>query len=137
MDGIHFIFKATLCVFVCLKTDFPLKIIHSINEEQFPCRSHSATSWLGVELWLPARHLLTRTCLSTPLLGSSYNVFGVFGVFYQPGLVCWQLMPETFPKSMHLKYDVETIIFLGRRLDTVLLEVFFIFFLAHLEIRCL
>lgn len=37
-------------------------------------------------------------------------------------------MPETFSKSMHLKYDVETILFLGRRLDTVLLEVFFFFF---------
>lgn len=71
MDGINFIFKATLCVFVCLKTDFPLKIIYSINEEQYRGLSHSATSWLGVELLLPARHLLTRTYLSTPLLGSS------------------------------------------------------------------
>lgn len=82
MDGIYFIFKATLCVFVCLKTDFPLKIIYSINEEQFPCRSHSATSWLGVELWLPARHLLTRTCLSTPLLGSSSTMSLVYLVSF-------------------------------------------------------
>lgn len=69
-----------------LKQIFLLKIIYSINEEQqYRGRSHSATSWLGVELWLPARHLLTRTCLSTLLLGSSYNVFGVFGVLVKTG----------------------------------------------------
>lgn len=43
----------------------------TINEEQCPCRSHGATTWLVAELWLP-----DGTCSS---VGSSYIV--VCGVF--------------------------------------------------------